>query len=146
MVKINGRWECVAEYLDRCIGGQRIVDVTQRDGTIYYVFENRHELPLLCFCCDTPLAVENPKRERSQLRGRRLESMSVEPVVLQDGTEMLQFRLELSKKRLEPSGRTVAVSVESAARMHHPPGCPHVARVSKKTAGRPKRRKRKRKR
>ena len=21
LVKINGRWECVAEYLDRCVGG-----------------------------------------------------------------------------------------------------------------------------
>jgi hypothetical protein len=146
LVKIDGRWECVAEYLDRCIGGQRIVDVTQRDETIYYVFEGGHELPLLCFCCDTPLSVENPRTERCHMRGRRLESMSVEPVLLNDATEMLQFRLELSKKRMEPSGRAVAVSGESAAQMRHPPGCPHVARASQKTPRRSKRRKRKRKR
>jgi tetratricopeptide (TPR) repeat protein len=146
LVKIDGRRECVAEFLDRCIGGQRIVDVTQRDETIYYVFEGGHELPLLCFCCGTPLSVENPRTERRHMRGRRLESMSVEPVLLNDGTEMLQFRLEFSKKRLEPSGRAVAVSVESAAQMHHPPGCPHVARASQKTPRRSKRRKRKRKR
>jgi hypothetical protein len=145
LVKINGRWECVAEYLDRCIGGQRIVDVTQRDETIYYVFESGHELPLLCFCCGAPLEVEDPKRERRRMRGRRLESMSVEPALLEDGTETLQFRLELSKKGVEPSGIAVAVAVESAAQMHHPPGCPHVARASKKTTGRLKRRKRKRK-
>ncbi|MBN1583628.1 MAG: hypothetical protein JXA89_23175 [Anaerolineae bacterium] len=29
-VKIDGRWHCVAEYLDRCIGGQHVVDVVQR--------------------------------------------------------------------------------------------------------------------
>jgi hypothetical protein len=29
MVKIQGRWECVAEYLDRCIGQQRVVDLIQ---------------------------------------------------------------------------------------------------------------------
>jgi hypothetical protein len=145
LVKINGRWECVAEYLDRCIGGQRIVDVTQRDETIYYVFESGHELPLLCFCCGAPLEVEDPKRERRRMRGRRLESMSVEPALLKDGTETLQFRLELSKKGVEPSGIAVAVAVESAAQMHHPPGCPHIARASKKTTGRLKRRKRKRK-
>ena len=144
LVKINGRWECVAEYLDRCVGGQRIVDVIQRDGTIYYAFESGHELPLLCFCCDTPLLVENPKTERRQMRGRRLESMSVEPVLLRDDTEMLQFRLELSKKRLEPLSRVVAVSVESAAQMHHPPGCPHAAGARKTPAGRSRRRKRKR--
>jgi hypothetical protein len=115
LVKIDDRWECVAEYLDRCVGVQRIVDVTQRDEKIYHVFESGHELPLLCFYCDTPLLVENPRTERRHMRGRRLESMDVEPVLLNDGTEMLQFRLELSKKRLEPSSRAVAVSVESAS-------------------------------
>jgi hypothetical protein len=144
LVQIGDRWECVAEYLDRCIGGQRIVDVTQRDETIYYVFESGHELPLLCFCCDTPLLVENPKTERRQMRGRRLESMSVGQVLLNDGTETLQFRLELSKKGLEPLGRAVAVSVKSAAQMHHPPGCPHAAGARKTSAGRRRRRKRKR--
>jgi hypothetical protein len=82
LVEINDRWECVAEYLDCCIGGQRIIDVTQRDETIYYIFESGHELPLLCFCCDMPLLMKNPKRERRQMRDQRLESMGVEPVLL----------------------------------------------------------------
>ena len=101
LVKINGRWECVAEYLDRCVGGQRIDDVIQRDGTFYYIFESGHELPLLCFCCGESLVVKSPKEDR----GRRLESMSVGLVSLDDGTEeMLQFRLELSKKGIGSSG------------------------------------------
>jgi len=50
MLEIDGRWECLAEYLDRCIGQQAIVDLIKRGKTFYYVFENGHELPLLCFC------------------------------------------------------------------------------------------------
>ena len=144
LVKINGRWECVAEYLDRCIGGQRIVDLIQREETFYYVFESGHELPLFCFCCGESLLVKNLKKERRLVRGRRLESMAVESVLLKDGTEMLQFRLELSKKGRESSGIAVPVPVESAAQMHHPPSCPHTNRALQKPVVRPGRRKRKR--
>ncbi len=139
LVKINGRWECVAEYLDRCVGGERIKDVVQRDDTFYYIFESGHELPLLCFCCGEPLVVKSPKKNR----GRRLESMSVEQGVLDDGTEMLQFRLELSKGA-GSSGIAVPISVQSAAQMIHPPGCPHAAGVRKKSSGRSKHRRRRR--
>jgi hypothetical protein len=142
LVKINGRWECVAEYLDRCIGGQRIDDVVQRDGTFYYIFESGHELPLLCFCCDKPLVVKSPKGDRK----RRLESMSVGLVSLKDGTEMLQFRLEFSKKGIGSSGMAVPISVQSAARMRHPPDCPHTVGAQKRSADRSKRRRRRRRR
>ena len=144
LVKINGRWECVAEYLDRCVGGQRIDDVIQRDDTFYYIFESGHELPLLCFCCGEPLVVENPEKERRQMRGRRLESMNVGLVSFEDGTETLQFRLELSKKGIGSSGIAVPISVQSAARMRHPPGCPRTASARKRPPTRSKRRRRKR--
>jgi hypothetical protein len=114
--------------------------VVQRDDTFYYIFENGHELPLLCFCCGKPLVVKSPRSDR----GRRLESMSVGLVSLSDGTEMLQFRLELSKKRIGASSIAVPISVQSAARMQHPPGCPHAASARKGPTGRSKRRKRRR--
>ena len=140
LAKINGRWECVAEYLDRCIGGQRIDKVVQRDGTFYYIFESGHELPLLCFCCDEPLVVQNPKEDRR----RRLESMSVGLVSLEDGTEMLQFRLELSKKGIGSSGMAVPIAVQSAVQMIHPPGCPHAANARQGPTDRSKRRRHRR--
>ena len=140
LVKINGRWECVAEYLDRCVGGQRIKDVIQRDGTFYYIFESGHELPLLCFCCDKALMVKKPRGDRR----RRLESMSIGSVLLQDGTEMLQFRMEFSKKGIGSSGMTVPISVQSAVQMIHPPDCPHTVGARKRPSNRSKRRKRKR--
>ncbi|MDY7076597.1 MAG: hypothetical protein SXV54_06685 [Chloroflexota bacterium] len=146
LVKINGRWECVAEYLDYCIGGQRIVDLVQCDEKFYYVFENGHELPLFCFCCDEALVIKNLRKERRYIRRRRLESMSVGPVPLKDGTEMLQFCLELSKKGIQPSGIAVPISTKSAVQMHHPPGCPRSTPALKQSTDHSTKRRRKRKR
>ena len=39
-VEIAGRWQCVVEYLDHCIGGQCIVDLVKREDKVYYVFES----------------------------------------------------------------------------------------------------------
>ena len=55
MIIIHGRWECVSEYLDRCVGMKTVVDMIQRGKTVYHVFDDGHELPLLCFCCGKSL-------------------------------------------------------------------------------------------
>jgi hypothetical protein len=126
MVRIEGRWECVAAYLNRCIGGQRIVDVVQRGETSYYVFENGHELPLLCFCCGKPLVVADLEKTRRDVCGRRLESMSVDRVMLSDGREVPKFGLELSGKGflLKRRGLYESIHIDAAAQMSHPEGCP----------------------
>ena len=46
LLEINGEPRCPAEYVEACIGNQKVSDVILRGGTLYYVFENRHELPL----------------------------------------------------------------------------------------------------
>jgi len=144
-VQINGRWECVAEYLDRCIGGQHIVDLIERNGTVYSVFESGHELPMLCFCCGMPLEYPDLEGSRRDRVGRRLESMAVEPVELKDGQWHLQFSLELSKKGLLSQPLAVPISIEAAAQMVHPPGCPRGRRTP--ALGRqPKKRRRKKRR
>jgi hypothetical protein len=125
MLKINGRWECVAEYLDRCIGQQRVVDLAKRGKTVYFVFENGHELPILCFCCGEPLAFDDLEWSCRDFRGRRLESMSVGLVTLEDGSKLLQFVLEFSKKGLLSRGVDIPVAVKAAARLRHPDHCPH---------------------
>ncbi|MBL7063328.1 MAG: hypothetical protein ISS49_03845 [Anaerolineae bacterium] len=125
LVKINGRWECVAEYLDRCIGQKTVVDVVRKENTTYYVFENGHELPLLCFCCDSPLIVENIEETRRDMKGRRLDGLRVVQVELKDGTEMPQLHLLFSKKSLLGDGMYDAVSLQVAAQMRHPPNCPY---------------------
>jgi hypothetical protein len=146
MLKINGRWECVAEYLDRCIGQQAVVDLVQRGKTVYLVFESGHELPMLCFCCGTPLAYRDLERARRNMRGRSLESMSVGPVTLEDGREMLQFVLEFSKKGLLSRGISIPVAIEVAARLKHPDNCPHKKRSSTKRSSSTKKRHRRKRR
>jgi hypothetical protein len=124
MINLGGRWQCVAEYLDRCLGQQRITNVIQRDNTLYYIFENGHELPLLCFCCGQPLACENLSKEREGLCGRRLEAMTWDVSKLDDGREVIDFRLEFSAKERGTTRLQVPTSLRSANQMRHPATCP----------------------
>jgi len=139
MVKIQGRWKCVAEYLNRCIGQQRVVDLVQRGKTVYYVFENGHELPILCYCCGRPLVFNDLEWSRRDICGRRLESMIVGPVTFEDGSEMLQFALEFSKKGLLSRRVSIPIAVKAAAQMKHPADCPY-----KRSPARKKKRRRRR--
>jgi len=147
LVKIRGRWECVAEYLDRCIGNKSIVDIVQRDKVTHYVFEDGHELPLLCFCCEEPLvfgdADEQNLDEKREMQKRRLNNMAVTFGILDDGTESAEFRLFFAKP-LSRDQIEVSVSIGVAARMRHPDDCPHRGTPPKKRSRRTKRRKRKR--
>jgi hypothetical protein len=117
MVKIDGKLQCVAEYLDQCIGQKRVVDIIQREETFYYVFEDGHELPLLCFCCDEPLVVRDIKQSR-------LEGMVVDEITLEDGSEMVQFGLHFSRKGLSSDAIVDALSPLVAVHLRHPVGCP----------------------
>jgi hypothetical protein len=123
-VQIQGRQECVAEYLDHCIGGQRIVDMILSEGVVYYVFESGHKLPLFCFCCGEPLEYRDLAKSRKEILGRRLKSMGLVPVEFEDGEERGQFRLEFSKKGILSKEVYTSVSPVVAARMYHPPDCP----------------------
>ena len=131
MVRIHGRWECAAEYLDRCLASKRVVDVVQLKGVSHYVFDDGHKLPLLCFCCGEPLDTLDPKLTRASILGRRLEGLSLAMVSMEDGRELEQFRLEFSKKGVFSKGVFTPVSPLAVAGLHHPPGCPHAPRVGK---------------
>jgi hypothetical protein len=85
LLRINGELECSAEYIDRCVGGHSVVDVVHHGPTTYYVFEDGHQVPLLCGCCGGPLSVTDLAKVRKQMQGRRLEAMSMAPQVTQDG-------------------------------------------------------------
>jgi hypothetical protein len=138
-LRINGRLQCVAEYLDRCIGQQRVVDLVERGKTTYYAFENGHELPLLCSCCGRPLEFLDLERSRRETKGRRLEAMSVAVVELPDGSQVVELRLELSKKGWLSRRTSMAVAPEVAARLRHPADCPHQRRPATQKGHRKKR-------
>jgi len=131
MVRIHGRWECAAEYLDRCLTSKRVVDVVQLKAVSHYVFDDGHKLPLLCFCCGKPLDPVDPKLSRERILGRRLEGMSLALVSMEDGRALEQFRLEFSKKGLFSKGVYTPVSPLAAAGLHHPSGCPHAPDIGK---------------
>ena len=80
---------------------------------------------MLCFCCGMPLEYTDLEGSRRDIVGRRLESMAMEPGELEDGREMIQFRLELTKKGLLSKPVAVPVSIEAAAQMRHPSHCSH---------------------
>ena len=143
-VKIAGRWQCVAEYLDRCIGGQRIVDLIERKETVYYVFESGHELPMLCFCCGMPYEYADLEASRRENVGRHLQSMIMEPGQTEDGQFVSRFCLELSAKGLLSKPLIEPIHITAAAQMRHPPYCPR-GRGSPAPGGRRKRKRRKRK-
>ena len=143
-VRIGGRWECVAEYLERCIGSQHVVDVVRRGDTVYYVFENGHELPMLCFCCGEPLDFPDLEPARQDMSGRHLVDMSVVPGELSDGTEMLQFRLHYAKAGPGSEPIVDAISTRAAPRLKHPPDCPYGRRPT--SSGQRSRRRRKKRR
>lgn len=120
-VKIAGRWECVVEYLDRCLGQQQVVDVVLREGTTYLAFENGHELPVLCPGCGEPVVFGSLEGARRDIRGRRLESMAQQVATMADARKCVEF----SKKSLLGRRRTLGLPVEVAAQLLHPADCPY---------------------
>ena len=144
MVTIKDRRLCAAEYLDRCIGQQHVIEVIQCDQTTYYVFENGHQLPLLCFCCARPLVTMDLAETQHDMQGRRLDSMSVGTVYNEAGEELLQFRLEFSGKGWFSKALFVPVAPEVAVKMRHPSDCPYGQSAPKRASGRHKRKRGKR--
>lgn len=126
MIKIDGKLQCVAEYLDRCIGQQKVVDLIQRGKTTYYVFENGHQLPALCFCCGEPLIFDELAKSRRKICGRRLEEMSVGYLQHEDGDAVLEFCMHFSKKWLLSRKFLVSIAPEAARKMQHPPDCKYA--------------------
>ncbi len=128
LLPIHGRLRCVAEYMDACIGGHAITDVVRQEDTIYYVFDNDHKLPLLCFCCGQPLACEDLAYEKKNMVGRRFEAMSMGEEVWDDGRRVTKFLLEFTPKAVIGRKVEVVVSLSVAEAMIHPAGCKRASR------------------
>jgi hypothetical protein len=119
MLRINGRLQCVVEYLNRCIGQEKIVDVIKQGETFYYVFANGYQLPLLCSCCNGPLLIENLTKARQNMVGRRLVAMAMETNRFEDGREFEELILEFSKKGVLSKKEETGVSFEVAVHLKH---------------------------
>lgn len=125
ILTINGEPHCLAEFVDFCIGGQKVADVVLRNNRLYYVFENRHELPLFCYCCGEPLACHDLQSVKRQMRGRKLQGMTWNMEELEDGRNVIGYQLEFSPKYGETGRLMVQTSTLSADKMVHPILCAH---------------------
>jgi hypothetical protein len=125
VLNINGEPHCLAEFVNFCIGSQKITDVVQRNGSLYYVFENRHELPLLCYCCGQPLECHDLQSVKRHVRGRTLQAMTWKLEELEDGRTVIDYQLEFSSKYGETEPLMVQTSTLSADKMVHPILCAH---------------------
>lgn len=130
MLMINGHLECSVEYIERCIGGQPVIDMVQRGSTMYLIFENGHQLPLLCGCCGGSLSVPDLAKERKFMRGRRLEAMSMASNMTKDGRKFNELVLKFSKAGFFSRGLAEPVSFEVAVQMRHPADCLYHKRIS----------------
>lgn len=122
LAEIDGRLQCVAEFLNRCLGLQQIVDAAQRQKALYYIFENGHELPLLCYCCNRPLACNDVSVEREKISGLYLKSMVWDTAIV-EGREVIDFRLELASPTKKDTILQVPTSILSASKLIHPATC-----------------------
>ena len=129
MLRIKGRWECVVEYMKRCVGQDSIVDVVKRGKTTYYVFRSGHQVPLLCSCCGRWLPVEDVEEERRKVVGRLLLEVETTPAVFDNGREGYELALVLVDIK-QSDGLAVMVSIQCAAQMIHPAECSYGKEVS----------------
>jgi len=137
LIMIDDELTCSFEALNHCLGQREVVDVVRRGKTTYFVFNDGHELPLLCSCCGQGLYFNDLEKEREDMRGRRLIGMSLETVISdEEDREFEQLNLEFSKRGLFSMPRQVPVAFEVAVELRHPsPAIPRRASsASKKKA------------
>jgi hypothetical protein len=133
IVEINGQPQCIAEFVNYCIGGEEITDVVVRNGARYFVFESGHEIPMLCNCCSEPLAGINLKEDRESMIGRVLDAVDWYWEKLSDGRKVIDYVLLFSTKEGEDfEALAVTTAVLSANKMRHPAGCIHAPQPAHK--------------
>ncbi|HLF28060.1 MAG TPA: hypothetical protein VJG32_17125 [Anaerolineae bacterium] len=59
MFLIEGEYVCILEYVDEHLGGKQVKDlVVVEGGLITILFDDNHELPLLCPHCGEPVSAD----------------------------------------------------------------------------------------
>lgn len=150
-IVIDGKRRCVAEYIERCIRDATITDVVERENkALFYIFENGHELPLLCAGCNGDIKVNNLAKEKNEIIGRHLLATRWQHADYGDEGEVIELFLQLGKYE----GRQLDIlevntSLNSANRLVHPENCilknKDLDDLHKRTK-KPKQKKKKRKR
>ncbi len=121
LVMVDNELTCCFEALNYCLDQKKVVDVIQRNKTTHYVFEDGHQLPLLCGCCGNGLHFDDLAKVRNNIRGRHLIGMSMETISMaEEDREYQELVLEFSKQGLFTKTKRVSVAFEVIAELHHP--------------------------
>ncbi len=121
LIWVNGKLVCSVETLDGCVGGKKVVDVVRRGRRVWYVFEDGHQLPLLCGCCGNALEFSDITGHRQQMIGRHLSQMGMETMVIkEEDREYDQLILEFHEAGPFSQPLQMDVAFESIAAMRHP--------------------------
>ncbi len=121
LIMVDDELTCCFDMLNNCLGQRRVVDVVRWGQTVYYVFDDGHELPLLCACCGQGLLVKDLAAERNAMYGRRFIGMTMNTSVIEEEDhEYEQFVLEFSKGGTFSHPLQMPVAFEVAAELRHP--------------------------
>lgn len=121
LIMIDDELTCCFEALNRCLGHKEVVDVIKRGKTAYYVFNDGHELPLICGCCGQSLQIDDLAGALAEVRGRKLTGMFMETNIIEDeDREYEELVLEFSKQGLFSKPMQLPVAFEVAAGLRHP--------------------------
>ena len=121
LIMVNDELTCCFEALNHCLGQREVVNVIKRGKTAYYVFNDGHELPLLCGCCGQSLQIDDLAGALEEIRGRKLIGMFMETSIIEaEDREYESLILEFSKRGLFSKPMRLPVAFEVAAGLRHP--------------------------
>ena len=82
MLRIEDEYVCILEYVDEHLGGKQVKDlIVAEGGLIAILFDDDHELPLLCQHCGDPIEADADEllNELSGLYLAALQWVSADP-------------------------------------------------------------------
>ena len=125
ILRLDGKDQCVHEYLVDCLLGKKISDVVSQGNTAYYIFEDGHRLPLLCGCCGNSLVPASFVASRSDMVGRPLVALTTEHSHDRNGHGYDELILNFGGTTKSASPFAAGVAFTAVAGIKHPPGCRH---------------------
>ena len=132
VLRLNGREQCLGEFIEECLQLKKVSDMVLRNGVFYYVFEDGHQLPMLCSCCDNPLLVNDLDASRKKWVGRQLKNILCDTLEIGEITLVDNLQLQFTRRFLEFKRAENVLSLLSAQKIIHPSSCTNKHRLPAK--------------
>ena len=123
LIKINGREQCLGDLYTQCLHMRKVVDLVKERNTYYLIFDDGHQVPMLCPCCGEPLGINNPNSLKKDMVGRKVKDFDYELIGSEENPMIEDLQLEFSRKFLEFEPPVMQYSILSAHKIIHPVSC-----------------------